>query len=132
MLPLPRPDGCSPDVYFDLEDSKRRVGRRGILEDRSGVDKVFFGRALCLFGLALAALGAYFVSMATEAVGIALGVAGYYLGARTLASATILLCVGATFVGLLVGQGYIPGPYDADADGIKETIQDPLPPGWPD
>lgn len=102
------------------------------MEQRSGVDKVFIGRALCVLGLGSAVFGAYFVSIATEAVGIALGAAGYYLGARTLASATILLCVVATFVGLLVGQGYIPGPYDAEADGVKESIQDPLPPGWPD
>ncbi|MDP9474237.1 MAG: hypothetical protein M3R38_00780 [Actinomycetota bacterium] len=101
------------------------------MEGRTGVDSAFVGRALCAFGLALAVIGAYFVSVATEAIGIALGAAGYYLGARTLASATIVLCVVATFVGLLAGQGYVPGPYDGEADGVKESIQDPLPPGYP-
>lgn len=85
-----------------------------------------------MFGLALAFIGAYFVSTATEAIGIVLRVAGYYLGARILASAMIILCVVATFVGLLVGQGYVPGPYEAEADGVKESIQDPLPPAYPD
>jgi uncharacterized membrane protein len=102
------------------------------VEGRTGVDKAFFGRGLCVFGLVLAVVGAYFVSMATGATGIALGVVGYYLGARTLASATIFLCVAAPFVGLLVGQGFIPGPYDGEADGVKETIQNPLPPEYPD
>ncbi|QIN78375.1 hypothetical protein GBA65_07380 [Rubrobacter marinus] len=102
------------------------------MEGTTGVDRAFIGRALCICGLMLAVVGAYFVSMATEAVGIALGVAGYYLGARTLGSATILLCTAALFVGLLVGQGFVPGPYDGDADGVKESIQDPLPPGYPD
>ena len=68
------------------------------------------GRGLCVFGLVLAVVGAYFDSMAIEAMGIVLGVVGYYLGARTLASATILLCVVAVFVGLLVGQAFVPGP----------------------
>jgi uncharacterized membrane protein len=104
--------------------------RRGdtIVKERTGVERVFIGRGLCVFGLVLAVVGAYFVSMATEALGGALGVAGYYLGARTLASATIVLCVVALFVGLLVGQGFIPGPYDGEAGGVEESIQDPLPP----
>ncbi len=102
------------------------------MEGRTGVDKAFFGRGLCVLGLVLTVVGAYFVSLATEAMGIALGVVGYYLGARTLASATILLGAAALFVGLLVGQGFIAGPYDGEADGVKESIQDPLPPEYPD
>ena len=102
------------------------------MEGRTGVDGALFGRALCVFGLVLAVVGAYFVSVATEAVGIVLGVVAYYLGARTLASATILLCAAALFVGLLVGQGFVPGPYDGEADGVKKSIQDPLPPEYPE
>ena len=85
--------------------------------------KVFWGRVLCVFGILLAVVGAYFVSVATEGVGIALGVAGYAFGARTLGITTIVLCVIGMFVGLLVGQGVIPGSYDEPVDGIQESIQ---------
>lgn len=102
------------------------------MEGRTGVDRVLFGRALCLFGLVLAVVGVYFVSVATEAMGMVLGVVGYYLGARTLASATLFVCAAALFVGLLVGQGFIVGSYDGEADGVKESVQDPLPPEYPD
>ena len=83
----------------------------------------FWGRVLCVFGILLAVVGAYFVSVATEGVGIALGVAGYAFGARTLGITTIVLCVIGMFVGLLVGQGVIPGSYDEPVDGIQESIQ---------
>ncbi len=62
--------------------------------------------------------GALFVSVATGAVGIVLGVTGYVLGARTLGLLAVVLSTVAMFVGLLVGQGVLPGDaYDRLVDG---------------
>ena len=95
------------------------------MEGRTRVDRALLGRALCVFGLVLAVVGAYFVSVAIEAMGIVLGVVGYYLGARALASVTILLCAAALFVGLLVGQGFILGPYDGGAELVVGNFSNP-------
>ncbi len=85
------------------------------------------GRALC--GIALlfcVPVGILFVSIATGAVGIVLGGVGYLLGARSLGRVAVVACTAAMFLGLLVGQGAMPGSYDALLDGIKETLQDPF------
>ena len=74
-------------------------------------------RVLCVAGLILAAIGAYFVSVALGAVGIVLGVVGYALGARRLGAATVVLGVASIFVGLLAGQGVMAGSYDRAVDG---------------
>lgn len=95
---------------------KKKVGAKGSL----------LGRVLCMVGIALALIGAYFVSIALGAVGIALGVAGYYLGPQNLGRVAIVLGVVSIFVGLFMGQGVIPGSYDEEVNGIKETIQDPF------
>ena len=76
-----------------------------------------FGRVLCVAGIVLAVIGAYFVSVALGAVGIVLGVVGYALGARRLGVATVVLGVVSIFVGLLVGQGVMAGGYDRAVDG---------------
>ena len=89
--------------------------------------KVLVGRALCVVALLFCVpVGVLFVSVATGAVGIVLGVAGYLLGARSLGRLAVVACTAAMFLGLLVGQGAIPGSYDALLDGIKETLQDPF------
>ena len=62
-------------------------------------------------------LGALFVSVATGAVGVFLGITGYALGARRLGALAVVLCTAAMFVGLLVGQGVLPGTYDRAVDG---------------
>ncbi len=62
-------------------------------------------------------LGALFVSIATGAVGVFLGITGYALGARRLGTLAVVLCTAAMFVGLLVGQGVLPGAYDRAVDG---------------
>jgi hypothetical protein len=62
-------------------------------------------------------LGALFVSVATGAVGILLGATGYVLGARRLGALAVVLCTAAMLVGLLVGQGVIPGSFDRAVDG---------------
>lgn len=68
-------------------------------------------------------VGALFVSVATGAVGIVLGVTGYALGARRLGSLALILCAVAMFVGLLIGQGVVPGDaYDRLVDGWFREI----------
>ncbi len=71
-------------------------------------------------------VGILFVSVATGAVGNIFGVASYTLGARTLGRLAVALCTAAMFLGLLVGQGAMPGSYDAALDGVKEALQAPF------
>ena len=75
------------------------------------------GRLLCVAGIILALIGAYFVSVALGAVGVVLGVVGYFVGARRLGVAAVVLGVVSIFVGLLVGQGVMAGAYDRAVDG---------------
>ncbi len=78
------------------------------------------GAGRLLSGLAIVfcvPLGALFVSIATGAVGVFLGITGYALGARRLGTLAVVLCTAAMFVGLLVGQGVLPGTYDRAVDG---------------
>lgn len=53
-------------------------------------------------------------------------VVGYSLGARNLGRAVVVLGVVSIFAGLLIGQGAIPGSYDAALDGVKEALQAPF------
>lgn len=77
------------------------------------------GRLLAAIALVFCVpVGAVFVSVAIEAAGILLGIVGYTLGSRTLGSLAVVLCTAAMFVGLLLGQGVIPGDfYDRAVDG---------------
>ena len=86
--------------------------------------KLTAGRLVSGFALVFCVpLGALFVSVATGAVGIFLGITGYVLGARTLGPLAVVLCTVAMFVGLLVGQGVIPGDaYDRVVDGWFREI----------
>lgn len=77
------------------------------------------GRILCVFGLGSAVIGAYFVSVGTDVVGMLLGMMGYYFGARVFGIVIIVLSTAALFVGLLVGQGAVPGSYDQFVDGFS-------------
>ena len=88
-------------------------------EKNPEVWKLTAGRLLAGFALVFCMpLGVLFVSVATGAVGIVLGIMGYALGARTLGLLAVVLCTVAMFVGLLVGQGVIPGDtYDRLVDG---------------
>lgn len=86
--------------------------------------KLFFGRLLCVLGLVLLLPGAYFVSVAVEFVTLCFGIVGYYLGARRLGIAVVVLSVVAAVVGLLVGQGYIVNPFEFDvADGLRRGME---------
>ncbi len=81
--------------------------------------KLTVGRLLSVFALVFCVpVGALFVSVATGATGIILGIAGYALGARTSGLLAVVLCTVAMLVGLLLGQGVIPGDaYDRVVDG---------------
>ncbi len=97
------------------------------MEQGSATGKGYIGLVLSAFALVFCVpVGILFVSVATGAVGIVLGVVGYSLGARRLGSVAVVLCAAAMFLGLLVGQGAIPGSYDATLDGVKEALQYPL------
>ena len=88
-------------------------------EKNPEVWKLNAGRLLSVIALVFCVqIGALFVSIATGAVGIFLGITGYALGARKLGVLAVVLCTIAMFVGLLVGQGVIPGDaYDRTVDG---------------
>ena len=96
------------------------------MERQAAGGRVLAGRALCIIALVFCVpVGVLFVSVATGAVGIILGVVGYTLGARRLGVLSVVLCTVALFLGLLVGQGAMPGSYDVALDGVKEALQ------WP-
>lgn len=98
------------------------------MERGSEAGKTLVGRAFSIIAIIFCVpVGVLFVSVAIGAVGICLGVAGYVLGARRLASVAVVLSAIAMFLGLLVGQGALPGSYDATLDGAKRMLQDSLP-----
>jgi len=85
------------------------------VDGREGLLKLLLGRICCLVGLLLGAggfvvatLGAS-VNLSAGAVGIALGVLGYFLGARRLGAASVVLGVGAVFFMAAASTGLIPG-----------------------
>jgi hypothetical protein len=91
----------------------RAFGKRG--PDRPGGRfgrSLLPGRILCSVGLALAVTGAFFVDVGTDVVGMLLGAAGYYLGARVFGVILIILSIVTLFIGLLAGQGAVPGSYE--------------------
>jgi hypothetical protein len=90
------------------EDTSQIDGRQGLL-------KLLFGRISCIVGLLLSAgslvvatLGAS-VNLSAGAVGIALGVLGYFLGARRLGAASVVLGTAAVFFMAAASTGLIPG-----------------------
>jgi hypothetical protein len=88
-------------------------------EKNPEASKLNAGRLLSVVALVICVpIGALFVSIATGAVGIFVATAGYALGARRSGALAVALCTAAMFVGLLVGQGVIPGDaYDRAVDG---------------
>lgn len=98
------------------------------MQRETGAGKVFIGRALCAVALIFCVpVGVLFVSVAVGAVSIVLGIVGYALGARTLGPVAVVLCTIAMFLGLLVGQGVIPGSYDRAVDGwFRGTPAEPF------
>lgn len=97
-------------------------GRAARSPDHSGGERgrsLFPARALCVVGMSLAVVGAFFVSMATDVLGMVLGMAGYFLGARVLGAVVVALSFATLLIGLLVGPLAIPGSYDQPTDGIS-------------
>jgi hypothetical protein len=84
-------------------------------EERANVAKLLGGRICCLVGLLFGAGGILFVLMGASAnvsagaVGLALGVLGYFLGARRLGAATVVLGIVAVFFMAAASTGLIPG-----------------------
>ncbi len=71
------------------------------------------GGIACIVGVLLAA-GAVFAAFlgggatsSAGALGVGLGVLGYFLGSRKLATATVFLCAAAILFGLAASPGYI-------------------------
>lgn len=81
------------------------------------------GRVLCAAGVVFAVIGAFFVEVGTDIVGMVLGATGYYLGARSFGVVVIVLSTITFFVGLLAGQGVIPGSYDEAVNGLSRTFE---------
>lgn len=80
--------------------------------------KSFLGLIACVLGILFAVAGfvspfvtgpAIAASISLQAIGALLGIVGYFLGARRLAVATIVLCVLSFLFGLAASQGVIPG-----------------------
>jgi hypothetical protein len=73
------------------------------------------GRISCLIGILLGSGGVASTFLGADpnvsagAAGIGRGVLGYLLGARRLATVTVVLSVAVLFCGLTASQGLIPG-----------------------
>ncbi len=80
---------------------------------------LFPARALCVVGLSFAAVGAFFVSMATDVLGMVLGMVGYFLGARVFGTVVVVLSIATLLTGLLVGPLSVPGSYDQPTNGTS-------------
>ncbi|MGH3145762.1 MAG: hypothetical protein ACRDTR_08165 [Rubrobacter sp.] len=94
--------------------------------------KLLGARIVCVVGLLFgvggivtALLGAP-ANVSAGAVGAALGVLGYFLGTRRLATVTVVLSVAAIFFGLAASQGYIPGieASDHNLPKIQPSVDD--------
>jgi choline-glycine betaine transporter len=82
--------------------------------------KLLGGRISCAVGLLLG-IGAFVsalfgggANISAGALGVALGVLGYFLGSRKLATATVVLCAATILFGLAASQGLIPGIPSSD------------------
>ena len=115
------------------EDGERKAGsleRDGAPTRPEGERraKLLGARVACVIGLlfglgsVLAALIGGTPNVSGGALGAALGILGYFLGARTLATATVVLCVAAIFFALAASQGLIPGieSFDRTLPGVDD------------
>jgi len=99
---------------------------------REGQAKLLGARVACVIGLllgagsVLAALVGGTPNVSGGALGAALGILGYFLGSRRLATATVVLCVAAIFFALAASQGLIPGieSFDRTLPGVRPGTQD--------
>jgi hypothetical protein len=87
----------------------------GTKEERANLAKLLGGRICCLVGLLFGVGGILFAllgasaNVSAGAVGLALGVLGYFLGARRLGAATVVLGIVAVFFMAAASTGLIPG-----------------------
>ena len=84
-------------------------------EGRKGAAKLLGGRISCIGGILFGAGSILFAllgasaNVSSGAIGAALGVLGYFLGARRLGTATIVLGMIAVFFVAAAATGLIPG-----------------------
>ena len=106
-----------PEHQKGPEERQDDMQQEGIAQKdgREGALKLLLGRICCLVGLLLGA-GGFVVAILGESVdlsagalGIGLGVLGYYLGARRLGAASVVLGTAAVFFMAAVSTGLIPG-----------------------
>jgi hypothetical protein len=104
----------------EYEGSERRrddMQEEGITQGdrREDALKLLLGRVCCVVGLLMSAGGIVFailgasVNLSARAVGIALGVLGYFLGARRLGVASVVVGTAALFFMAAASTGLIPG-----------------------
>jgi len=101
----------------DPSESNKREERARLLVGRlSGLFGVLLGSGCVVSAL----LGAR-PNVSAAVVGIGLGVVGYFLGARWLATVTVVLSVAALLIGLATIEGLIPGvePYDQERPSAR-------------
>jgi hypothetical protein len=96
------------------EDAERNSGAPALPEGEGRARLLGAGIAcvvgvLCGLGSVLAALVGGTPNVSGGALGAALGILGYFLGARRLATAAVVLCVATIFLALAASQGLIPG-----------------------
>jgi hypothetical protein len=84
-------------------------------EEREDALKLLLGRISCVVGLLFGTGGIVFailgtsVNLSAGAVEIALGILGYFLGARRLGAASVVLGTAVVFVMAAASTGLIPG-----------------------
>jgi hypothetical protein len=94
-------------------------------EDRRGSDPrlnviLLGGRISCALGVlcGMAEVWVAFLdagaNITAGALGVGLGVLGYFLGARKLATATVFICVATSIFGMAASQGFVPGIAPSD------------------
>src|SRR5215210_8463897 len=94
--------------------------RAGESPGRAERAKPLLGGISCALGVLLGigqVLAAFYgggANTSAGALGIALGLLGYFLGPRWLATATVFLCAAAMIFGLAASQGLIPGIAPSD------------------
>jgi hypothetical protein len=93
---------------------RRQGDAPGLAGAGGGNLRVLSGWAACAVGLFCALWGLFNISVAYEVLGIVLGVVGYALGARRLATATVVVSVVLLVVVLAAAQGYVPGVESSD------------------
>lgn len=101
-------------------------------ERGSGQVKLLAGRIVSVLGLLLALGGIVSIFLSSTAasadisegaVALLLGVAGYFLGSRKLALATVIVAVLAILFSLAATQGLVPGSGPTDRDLPQREIQ---------